>query len=107
MKQRRKPAIRFLGHGKKSARVDPNGRNEPAYGKRPNSLVSFTPDVHYVAVLTDADMPRFASDARGDGTDAENKAAIGGSIGFFGSYSVDEHGRFTGNQVDGSTFPIG
>lgn len=27
------------------------------------------------------------------------------SIGFFGSYTVDEQGRFIGNYLEGSTFP--
>lgn len=88
-----------------SAQIDPENKDQPAYGRQPNGLLSFTPDMHYVAVLTDADVPRFASDVRGEGTDAENKAAMSGSIGFFGTYSVDDDGVFTGNRVDGSTFP--
>ena len=88
-----------------SAQIDPDGKDAPAYGERPNGLLSFTPDMHYVKVLTDADAPRFACDVRGEGTDAVNKASMVGSIGVFGTYSVDEHGAFTGDRVDGSTFP--
>jgi len=88
-----------------SATIDPGGTNTPAYGKSPNGLLVFTPDMHFVAVLTDADIPRFASNARGAGTDHENRIAMSGSIGFFGSYSVDEKGEFSGNRVEGATFP--
>jgi hypothetical protein len=88
-----------------SATLDPGGRNEPAYGARPNGMLVFTADMHFVEVLTDADVPRFASSARGQGTDAENRAAMAGGIGFFGTYSVDESGQFSGNTVQGSTFP--
>lgn len=88
-----------------SARLDPDGANVPAYGKRPNGLLSFTADMHFVEVLTDADVPRFASNARGQGTDMENRIAMASSIGFFGTYTVDDKGEFSGNQVDGSTFP--
>lgn len=88
-----------------SAQIDPEGRNQPAYGSHPKGLLSFTPDMHYVEVLTDADVPRFASDVRGQGTDAENRAAMAGSIGFFGTYTVDANGVFTGNDVQGCTFP--
>lgn len=88
-----------------SAQIDPEGTNQPAYGARPNGLLTFTPDMHYIEVLTDADLPRFASDVRGGGTDAENRAAMASSIGFFGTYTVDEKGEFSGNRVDGSTFP--
>lgn len=87
------------------ARLDPEGANLPAYGTRPNGLLSFTSDMHFIEVLTDADVPRFASGVRGQGTDAENRIAMAKSIGFFGTYTVDENGEFSGNRVDGSTFP--
>lgn len=88
-----------------SAQLDPGGRNTPAYGRRPNSLLVFTPDMHFIEVLTDADVPRFASNVRGKGTDEENRAAMAGSIGFFGTYTVDANGNLSGNHVEGSTFP--
>ncbi|MAM59589.1 MAG: hypothetical protein CMN25_19960 [Salinicola sp.] len=88
-----------------SATIDPGGRNIPAYGEKPNSLLVFTPDMHFVEVLTDADTPRFASNARGGGTDEENRMAMSRGIGFFGTYTVDSNGEFSGNRVLGSTFP--
>uniref|UniRef100_UPI0039EF2DF0 lipocalin-like domain-containing protein n=1 Tax=Bordetella sputigena TaxID=1416810 RepID=UPI0039EF2DF0 len=88
-----------------SAQLDPDGRNVPAYGEKPNGLLAFTSDMRFIEVLTDASLPRFASNARGEGTDAENRAAMASGIGFFGTYTVDENGEFSGNRVDGSTFP--
>lgn len=88
-----------------SAQIDPEGRNVPAYGERPSGMLVFTPDMHFVEVLTDADTPRFASNVRGEGTDVENRAAMSRSIGMFGTYSVDEEGVFSGNIVEGATFP--
>ncbi|HEY0182769.1 MAG TPA: lipocalin-like domain-containing protein [Rhodopila sp.] len=88
-----------------SAQLGPEGRNQPAYGARPNGLLASMPDMHYIEVLTDADLPRFASNARGEGSDAENRAAMASGIGFFGTYTVDDKGAFSGNRVDGSTFP--
>lgn len=88
-----------------SATIDPGGKNVPAYGEKPNGLLVFTPDMHFVEVLTDADIPRFASNARGEGTDDENRTAMSRSIGFFGTYTVDEKGEFSGNRVEGATFP--
>ena len=35
----------------------------------------------------------------------ENRAAVAGSIGIFGTYTVDADGRFSGNRVEGATFP--
>ena len=88
-----------------SATIDPGGKNIAAYGEKPNGLLVFTPDMHFVEVLTDADVPRFASDVRGEGTDDENRTAMSRSIGFFGTYTVDERGEFNGNRVEGATFP--
>ncbi|CDZ67296.1 lipocalin-like domain-containing protein [Neorhizobium galegae] len=88
-----------------SATIDPGGKNVPAYGENPDGLLVFTPDMHFVEVLTDADIPRFASNARGEGTDDENRMAMSGSIAFFGTYTVDEKGEFSGNIVQGATFP--
>lgn len=75
------------------------------YGDRPNGLLVFTPDMRFIEVLTPTDHPPFASDVRGEGTEAENRRAMATSIGFFGVYSVDADGVFAGNRVDGSTFP--
>ncbi|CCE04570.1 exported hypothetical protein [Bradyrhizobium sp. STM 3843] len=100
------PANKVLGTWRMiSAQIDPDGRNVPAYGPVPNGLLVFTADMHFVEVLTDSTIPKFASNARGHGTAEENQAAMAGSIGFFGTYEVDENGEFSGNRVEGSTFP--
>jgi len=88
-----------------TAQIDPDGKNLPAYGDKPNGLLVFTEDMHFIEVLTDANMPKFASNVRGEGTAEENRAAMAGSIGFFGTYTVDEKGVFSGNRVEASTFP--
>jgi hypothetical protein len=88
-----------------SARIDPDGRNLPAYGPAPSSLLVFTADMHVVEVMTDSTVPKFASNARGHGTAQENQAAMAGSIGWFGTYTVDENGELSGDRVEGSTFP--
>jgi hypothetical protein len=88
-----------------SAQLDPDGRNLPAYGPAPSSLLVFTADMHVIEVLTDSTVPKFASNARGHGTEKENQAAMAGSIGWFGTYTVDENGNLDGDCVEGSTFP--
>jgi Lipocalin-like domain len=88
-----------------SAQLDPDGRNLPAYGDAPASLLVFTPDMHVIEVMTDSTVPKFASRARGHGTAEENQAAMAGSIGWFGTYTVDASGDLSGDRVEGSTFP--
>ncbi|MCF3934060.1 lipocalin-like domain-containing protein [Acuticoccus sp. M5D2P5] len=82
-----------------------DGTRIAAYGNRPSGLLIFAPDMHYVEVLTNGDLPPFASGVRGEGTDAENRAAMASSIGMFGTYTVDADGAFSGNRVEGATFP--
>lgn len=88
-----------------SATLERDGQIDRPYGENPQGMLVFTPDMHFVEVLTNGDTPRFQSDARGGGTDAENRRAMASSIGFFGTYAVDKHGHFSGNRVEGSTFP--
>jgi hypothetical protein len=88
-----------------SATLEENGKVTRPYGENPAGMLVFTPDLYMVEVLTNRDSPRFASDQRGGGTDAENRRAMASSIGFFGTYTVDGNGRFTGNRVEGATFP--
>ncbi len=88
-----------------SAQIDPQGANTVASGPNPNGWLVFTKELTFVEVLTDPRVPKFASNVRGKGTDDENRAAMAGSIGFFGRYTVDESGEFTGNRVEGATFP--
>lgn len=88
-----------------SATTERQGVRADAYGPEPHGWLVFTPELTFVEVLTDPRVPTFESNVRGEGTDAENRAAMAGSIGFFGRYSVDAHGEFSGNSVEGSTFP--
>lgn len=100
------PANEVLGTWRMvSATLEEKGQLHHPYGLRPAGMLVFTSDMHFVEVLTDADAPRFASDKRGEGADPENRRAMGSSIGFFGTYTVDGNGRFTGNRVEGATFP--
>jgi hypothetical protein len=88
-----------------SAEIERANGRVPAYGQRPSGLLIFAPDMHYVEVLTDGDLPRFASDVRGEGTAQENARVMATNIGMFGTYTVDADGQFTGNRVEGATFP--
>ena len=68
-------------------------------------LLVFTADLHFVELLHNPAVPRFASSNREQGTAAENQAAIIASLGIYGTYTVDEEGDFYSEQVLGSTFP--
>jgi hypothetical protein len=52
-----------------------------------------------------SDVPKFASTNREAGTAEENKAAVQGSIAYYGTYSVSENGKVVTYHIEGSTFP--
>ena len=75
------------------------------FGPNPTGLLSFHESLHFVELMSDPRVPKFASDMREGGTASEDKAAIVGNLALFGTYTVDADGNFTGNTVDGCTFP--
>jgi hypothetical protein len=53
--------------------------------------------------LMRADLPKYASNNRAQGTPEENKATVQGFIGYFGTYSVN--GTELLFHIEGSSFP--
>ena len=88
-----------------SAQADPNGQNKPLFSFHPSGLLIFTQDLHFADVLTNPDVPKFASGDRTKGTDVENKAVVARDLALYGTYTVDEQGRFSTEHVIASTFP--
>ncbi|WP_210191656.1 MULTISPECIES: lipocalin-like domain-containing protein [Rhodomicrobium] len=85
--------------------INPGTDNVLPYGPDPRGMLVFTPDMHFIEVLHDPRVPKFAVNARDKGTAEENAAAMAGAIAFYGTYTVDANGEFSGNTVLGSTFP--
>jgi len=60
---------------------------------------------HVAVQLLDPDRPRFASDDRARGTDAEMRAAFVGSFAYYGRYVVDAAAGTVRHRVEGASFP--
>lgn len=88
-----------------SATLEVDGVKSQPYGPKPHGMLIFTSDMHFMMMLRDPRLPRFASNERGKGTDEENRAAMARTIAIYGNYTVDAAGNFSGNTVQGSTFP--
>ncbi len=88
-----------------SAVADPDDRKVAMFGDHGSGLLMFSSDLHYIAVLNNPDTPKFLSNSRMTGTSDENKAAVQGGIGAYGTYSVDQNGHINGGHIDGSTYP--
>lgn len=85
--------------------VGVDGTTSYPYGPEPKGMLVFTSDMHFVEFLHDPRIPRFKSNERGGGTDEENRAVMAGTLALYGRYTVDADGNFSGNTVEGSSFP--
>jgi hypothetical protein len=74
-----------------------------AYGPNPKGSLIFEANGRYSLQLMRSDLPKYASNNRMQGTPAEYKATVEGSISYFGTYSVN--GTDLTLRVEGSTFP--
>ena len=88
-----------------SATVEFDGKVSMPYGPKPKGKLAFTDDLHFVELLFDPRIPKIASNVRGGGTHEENKAIMAGILALEGRYTVDHDGQFSGNTVEGSSFP--
>lgn len=88
-----------------SATVEIDGKVSLPYGETPKGKLAFTDDLHFVELLFDPNIPKIGSNLRGGGTDEENKAIMAGILALEGRYTVDQDGQFSGNTVEGSSFP--
>jgi hypothetical protein len=74
-----------------------------AYGPNPKGSLIFEANGRFSLQLMRADLPKYASNNRTQGTPAEYKTTVEGSISYFGTYSVS--GTDLMLHVEGSTFP--
>jgi hypothetical protein len=74
------------------------------YGANPQGQAIFAPNGRFSIMFIRSDVPKFASANRGAGTSEENKAAVNGSIAYFGTYLVSETDNVIIYHLEGSTF---
>ena len=75
------------------------------FGDNPKGLLILTASGRYTSINMRGDLPKFASGSRLQGTDAENKAIVQGSIAHFGTYTVSADGKMLTLQPQASTWP--
>ena len=88
--------------------VGSTGKNpdgSPIWGANPRGLLIFTDNGRYSSHIVRSDIPKFAAKNRLQGTPDENKAAVHGSIGTFGTYTVDEANKSFTVRFEASTYP--
>ena len=73
------------------------------YGPNPKGFLTFDGNGRYSLQLLRSDLQKYASNSRTQGTPAEYKATVDGSLSYFGTYALS--GSDLTLHVDGSTFP--
>jgi len=84
--------------------VAADGTRTAAFGPTPSGVAIFEPNHRFSVSLLNPNVPKFASSNRGTGTADENKAAVLGSLFYFGTYSLANDGTLS-LEVEGSSFP--
>ena len=75
------------------------------FGPTPSGMAVFDANGRFVMLNMSSTLPKFASNNRSTGTPEENKAIVTGSLGIFGTYSVNEAEKAVAWRVEASTFP--
>jgi hypothetical protein len=75
------------------------------YGPNPKGTMMADANGRFSITVVRSDLPKFATNNRMTGTPEENKAIVQGSIGYFGTYSIDEATHVLTVNIEGSTFP--
>jgi hypothetical protein len=83
--------------------TDPSGR--PVWGEGGKGLLIFLENGRYSSQLMRADLPKFGSGSRLQGSPEENKAVVQGSVSRFGAYTVDEGKKAFTIKWEAHTFP--
>lgn len=83
--------------------TDLSGR--PVWGQGTKGLLIFLENGRYSSQLMRADLPKFGSGSRLQGTPEENKAIVQGTVSSFGTYTVDEGKKAFTIKWEAHSFP--
>ena len=83
----------------------PDGSVVPQYGPHPKGALSLDPSGRYILFIRRADIEKFASSNVREGTAAENRSVVRGSIAHTGTYAIDGDGKTIVLRIESSTFP--
>lgn len=77
----------------------------PILGASPHGLLMFTEGLYFSVMVSNPEIPAFASGDRLSGSDEENRAVVQNSLALFGTYEVDSEGDFLRQHILSSSFP--
>jgi hypothetical protein len=75
------------------------------YGPNPHGVMFLDASGRFSVSIVRAGIPKFASNNRTKGTDAENAAAVQGALNYFGTYTIDEPSSSITVMIEASSYP--
>jgi Lipocalin-like domain len=81
-----------------------DGSKAEPFGTNPKGVIIFTDSGYFSLFQSRADLPKLAENDRAKATAEEAKAVVGGSIAYYGTYSVNETDKFLSVILEGATF---
>jgi Lipocalin-like domain len=86
--------------------ISRDGTETALFGANPKGLLTFDEGGRYIQIQVRPDRPKFQANNRLQGTSEENKAALAGGIGQFGTWTVNDENKLLMLHEDGNiTFP--
>jgi len=85
--------------------VRPDGNRSPTFDRSPKGILILDPSGHYALELMRAELPKFASTNRTEGTPDENKAVVQGVLAHYGRYSINDADHSLTFHIEASSFP--
>ena len=85
--------------------IRPDGSRANSFGPHGTGIAIFESNGRYALINLNPDIPKFASNNRAQGTPAENKAAVEGSISHYGTYTFDPANKVINLKIEGSSYP--
>ena len=82
-----------------------DGKKSYPFGSDPKGMAIFTANGRFMILNTNPSTPKFASNSRANGTPEENKAAVIGAIGLFGTYRVNDKEKSMIWSIESSSYP--
>jgi hypothetical protein len=83
--------------------VLPDGSKRLAFGPDSKGVNVYTADGRFFVLFVHNHLPKIAARDRTRATPEEARAIVAGSIGYFGSYTVDEPSRMIVYHLEGTT----
>jgi hypothetical protein len=83
----------------------PDGSKFRRFGDNPKGINIFDASGNFVVLFARPDLPKLASANPSMPTPEEAKAIVGGAIGYYGTYTVDDAAKVVTLRIDASSFP--